>query len=796
MSDNKPFDPSQNGNESRAHYRGEYMSGNPPYMDDDSDEIDLKLLLAILLRRKWYVIGFTFLFTILSGIYAFSVLPVYESNGSIIITESQPRMTGAGGDLTSLLATTYGIGAGSTISNELQVIKSRKLSEVVADRMIEIDTMEDGRRFPLLWRDFPRDSTVITRDSIATRIRENMQAVRIDRDTDVVRVSFESFSPLEAAWMVDRILTTYSDLSLDQNRQSAGAALEFLRKERDEISNTLNVTENDLREYMNETQLVLVDEQTKAVIERVAALEAQRQEVRVMQVAANSAIAEYENQLDLIRPGLADQFAESIGPTMERLQYTLSEDESTRIRLLIRNPELRENPELEPQMVELNKSIAFVKNEINELAQKLTGEGSEVYLGMLNTTGDGGIAARLSELTGKLIELRVQKSQYDAQEQVLDERLAIENAFFDNLPDNMIELARLQRDAMINEQLYLTISRQYAETALWEQTQFGLGNLLDTAFIPEKPSKPVKRLYVMVGFLLGGIVGVGFAFLRETMNRTIDGSEKVKRTGITLLSVIPDLKVFTSDKLKGRDTVQMLGRTISTTWVSLIDAISPAAESFRRLHNNILYSHPDEKFQTILVTSTNKGEGKTTVAANLAVTLSESGKKVIVIDTDLRRPSLHNITGEKRMPGLTEVLFENIPLSDVICESAAPGVDVITSGHRPPNPSSVMQSKKLRDTIKELQKMYDHVIIDSAPYGIITDAAPMMRLADGVLIVVRFNQTQTNELNHTIENLKRINVNILGAVLTAYDHEKSTDYYYSETNYNSYEAYDKYHANA
>lgn len=389
----------------------------------------------------------------------------------------------------------------------------------------------------------------------------------------------------------------------------------------------------------------------------------------------------------------------------------------------------------------------------------------------------------------------MEQSQNEAQQDVLDERLEMENLFFERLPENMVQFARLKRDVEINEQLFLTISNQHAETAFWEQTQFGLGRAVDYGFEPMRPVEPKKRIIGLIGILLGGIAGIGYAFGRETLTKVIDGTEKLRKLNYPVLAVIPDIKKIVEEKFKGEETIAVEnGRTVSSSILTLVDSISPAAEAFRRLHNNIVYSQPDKDFQTILITSTGQGEGKTTVASNLAVALAESGKKVLIIDLDLRRPNLHNLWKESHRPGVIEVLFEDVSIDEAIKPSAAKGIDLLTAGQETPNPSAINQSSKLRQLINDLKKRYDHILIDTAPYGIITDAAPMMRLADGIVVAVRFNQTRENQLEHTLENLNRIHANILGTVMTAFDHEKSTDYYYGTDHYYyAYSEYDNYH---
>lgn len=791
-----PLHPGRNGSSGKdgLHYSGRerYQGEINPAEADHDDEIDLKHLLGTVLRYKWAVLFITITVTVLAGVYAFSLLPVYESEGTLLISDNQSRYSLGGSDISNLLTTTYGIGVGSQLTNEIQVFQSRSLARAVTNKIFAQDSTGSGERFPILWASYPEDSSLATRDSVSVRLREAMTVERIDNETDVLRISFRSFSPHEATWLVDTTIDTYLELSAEQNRMSANSALEFLEGEREQVQNELQQSEEALRAYMDQTDLVEVDGQTSAAITRLAELESQRQQLQVQRVSVSSSIQAYQGQLDEIRPGLAEQFSENIGSTLERAQFRLAELETERLLLLQRNPHLRSNPDSEPYFVELNERIQLTKQEIDELAANLIGDESNVSLGFLNS-GEGGVAGQVMELRSRLIELEIEESQIQAQEEVLDRRISEENEFLEGLPSNMLELARLRRNAEVNEQIYLTISNQYAETSLWEQTQFGSGRPIDYGYLPDEPVEPRKKMYALVGFLLGGLLSVGYAFGREAMNRTIDGTEKVRKAGYPLLAVIPDLRKSIQERFSGKDFIHVEERKISTSWSTLIDSVSPIAEGYRRLHNNVIYSNPDEKFQTILVTSSTKGEGKSTITINLAVALAEAGKKVLIVDTDLRRPNIHTLTGESRDPGIVEVLYDSKPISVAVKPSIAPGIHIMTSGRSIPNPSAVMQSSKLRELLYGLKEKYDHIVIDTPPYGIITDAAPLMKMADGVVLVCRFGLTQTNQLNHTVENLKRIQANVIGTVITNYRHKESADYYYSnEYTYDSYEAYEEY----
>src|SRR5699024_9973650 len=213
----------------------------------------------------------------------------------------------------------------------------------------------------------------------------------------------------------------------------------------------------------------------------------------------------------------------------------------------------------------------------------------------------GNIAEAVTDLNKNLIEKQVKKQQAEAQINVINSQLSEQQKFFDSLPDNMIDLARRKKDVKINEELYLTVSKQYAEMSLWKQTQFGLGRQVDSGYIPQKPVEPNKKLYLLVGFVLGTILSVGYVFTREAFNTTIDSVEKLKKHSLPLLAVVPNNEQFIKEKQGDREKVPIGSAEVASSTTTLLDAVSPISEAYRRLQTNIIYSNPDHPPKTLMV---------------------------------------------------------------------------------------------------------------------------------------------------------------------------------------------------
>ncbi len=776
-------------NGSNGSYNSSQYNGYAPVSDED--EIGARELFYMLWHHKWIIAGSILLCTVLAFIIAASMTPIYRSYGTLMISQPQNGYTNAGGGLSDLLSSTYGIGMGSSIENELLILKSRHLSRELADTLMELETMPNGKQFPVLYTSYPGYPAMTGIDTVAYRLRENLAFSRINREADLVKISYSSPSPVEAAFIVNMTMEIYSQLSMRQSRKAASAAVAFLEKERRRIKQELNAAEDRLNAFMNQENIVQVDSQTDALIERMAELEAKKQEAKVKLVAANAAIEKFSERLNNIKPGLADQLIRAVGAQLERLQYKLADLKIEKQILLSNYPDLtaRSNP---PQkLTKLNSDIAYFKNQIRNLTSGIINKSSSVT----GLASFGNIGQNISELSKKLIGLKVEQQQYQAQIETIEAQLSEMNTFFQNLPDNMTELARLKRNMKINEQLYLTITQQYAEMSLWQQTQFGSGRIIDAALITAEPVKPNTLLYMLVGFVIGSIIGVGYVFVKEAFDNSVNSVEKLKSLDVPLLALVPHMGSYIKKEHNDSEKISINGFNISAQLITAHDTNSPISESFRRLESNIIHSSPDTNLKTIIVTSTTKGEGKTTVISNLGVILAESNQKIVLVETDLRRPHLHNMFGMKRSPGLMNLLFENTSMDEAIHSTPIPNLSLLPAGYIPPNQAAVMKSSAFANTLEELKNHYDYVLLDTAPYGIITDASSLIKSSDGVIVCAKFNETLEAQLKNTLDGLKKIRANVLGTVATHFDYTKSTDYAYGNGHYKyryeDYEAYRK-----
>jgi tyrosine-protein kinase Etk/Wzc len=228
------------------------------------------------------------------------------------------------------------------------------------------------------------------------------------------------------------------------------------------------------------------------------------------------------------------------------------------------------------------------------------------------------------------------------------------------------------------------------------------------------------------------------------------------------------------------------GKPFDIHLVAYHNPFSPIAESFRHLRTNVQYAQLDKPLKTILVTSPNPKEGKSTIAANLAITLAQTEQRVLLIDADMRRPTIHALFGLKKDPGLTDLLFGSATLEEVTRQDVLDNLWIIGAGTKPPNPAEILGSIKMKEFIKTVRLAYDVVIFDSPPVLAVTDAAVLSTAVDGTLLVVSSDKTHVQALGRATEVLKGIGNTPVGVVLNNFDIRKAYGGYYGSSRYGNY----------
>ena len=312
--------------------------------------------------------------------------------------------------------------------------------------------------------------------------------------------------------------------------------------------------------------------------------------------------------------------------------------------------------------------------------------------------------------------------------------------------------ARLETSLAQYRTTYSTLVASYQQVKLAEAQATTNIVVAEPAAVPDRPIRPRTQTNVVLATIVGALLALGIAFLIEYLDDTVKTPDDVSRaSGLSVLGAVTRIKESGNP----------------TQFISRLRTKSAESEAYRTLRTNIQFSSVDNPIRSLLVTSSNPGEGKSTTSAKLAVVLAQTGQKVIVTDTDLRRPMLHEVFGIPNATGVTNALLagEHVSLADYLQPTEIDTLSVLTSGPIPPNPSELLGSQRMQHLIEVLIQAADIVIFDSPPVLVVTDAVVLGRQVDGVLMVVDSGATREHALTQATVELQKTGANVFGVVL-------------------------------
>jgi capsular exopolysaccharide synthesis family protein len=297
---------------------------------------------------------------------------------------------------------------------------------------------------------------------------------------------------------------------------------------------------------------------------------------------------------------------------------------------------------------------------------------------------------------------------------------------------------------------------------------------LDPALVPSAPVSPSLRINVLAASVLSLLFGMGLVVLIVFLDRSIKSAADAQQAAKhPVLGIIPMLEEseLSGDTDKARDLYVHEHPT------------SRIAECCRSLRTNILFSAADRQLKTIVVSSANPREGKTTSVIYLGTTMAQSGQRVLLIDTDMRRPRLHASTGVSRQTGITNLIVGDLDYDAVIKTTDIPNLFVLPCGPLPPNPAEILMSQRFQTVLAELAKRFDRIILDSPPLQVVTDAVVLSQQTDGVILVAKAGKTLRDELKRSARQVRAVRGNIVGVIVNAIEPEGRSGYYYSYYGY-------------
>lgn len=538
------------------------------------------------------------------------------------------------------------------------------------------------------------------------------------KDTGIVKISLEGSDPQETATWVNAIADSYVQRNLDQAVQATSRAVKSLLKEITPLKERLEGSQRDTFEFAEKANLYIPGNQEKITNETLSTLQAQLTQTQVKRAELESLL----KQIDQVRQrgGAYETITQiSSDPVVQDLY-------KERVGLE------REYEKLLVTYKEKHTRVLEKQSEIEKIDQKIAGEADRIISNLrtqldLLRDQEAKLARAISDTKSESLRVNEKASNYEM----------------------------VRGEATETKRIYDLINSRVKEIDLSASLLSNNLRILDAAPVPRTPVKPRTALNLAIGVLLGLLLGVGAVFFLDYMDNTVRTSEDVERfLRLNLLAIVPKQSEETERAVK---------------------------EAYQTLRTSLLFSRKNRSANAIVVTSAGPQEGKSCTVANVARVLARAGEKAIIVDCDLRRPAVHDRLALSRDRGLTNYILasEGDDWRNYAKPTDEPNLYAITSGPLPPNPADVFGHERFRRLLRDLRQQFDWVFIDSPPIVSLADAIILASMADMVAMVVKHNANDKELIRRSVASVRKINPNVIGAVLNAVDLERShyKDYY-------------------
>ena len=721
-------------------------------------------LIQTLWEGKWIILGVVTAVVLAAAAYTYTIPTTYRTSSLLLVDRNQQSsvLSGLGRGRTSFLQ------QDQTLQNELLILRqSRTIANRVARQLQRMGTHPDTGKPLQILRGPEGEQRSIS--AVAGQVQSMTSAQPSGEQTDALYISASSHHPNEASLVANLYAEEYIQRTQERSREDLRASRQFLEEQADTLREDVQAAEQKIEEYMQRENAVSLDQETGRVVQQISELEAQRAELRIELDMRQAALETQKEELGKIEPKLAERLSSSLGQRLSSLQTEKAKLESKIDRVERNNPNLAPTSKLGRELQRMRDRAATLEQRTDSLASRYVDESLSAG-GVASSSGeDGGpsgvsyVAQQRREIAQKRIEINGLQARIGA----INDRLRENRQSLQEIPRRSMALAQLQRERRSAEQIYSFVQEKLQEARLAEQSEMGYAEVIRPAG-PGYPVGPDTRNNLMLAFMLGLVLGGGLVILKEQLDTRIHQPADLRDHGHQVLGVVPSMTRQIEDEFGGEETVMVEDQELRTTLAMIVSPMSAAAESYRRIRTNLQFARPDDEVHTLAVSSADKGAGKTTTCANLALALASAGERTIVIDADLRRPWLHELLGLHREPGLSSILYEEAPSF----EQFATGIDhlsVLPAGAEVPNPAELLGSSRMKRLIDTLDQQFDYVLIDTPPALLFSDMLGLAPHCDGSILVARAGETDGHAFDHTVDRIMDVDADLIGCVLNHFD---------------------------
>lgn len=733
------------------------------YAEAGIGEVQLRQYWRIVAKYRRLIGGITVVAAFIAVVYAFTRTRQYTAETQVRISTYEPVL--AATKIEDLLHERSR--EGNYFETQIQEIKSRSLADRVLEdpqvRAAYEQQTKEGALYRFASGENKEAKSAGSTDNGNTAVYKApvslldaySQSISVEplRRTSLVNIRVTLPDPGMAALVADRHARSYIDWVKFVRVEQQSRGLKFLENQANEQRDRVAELERELAEYAESNSIVALNKDQNITVQKMAQLNELLTAAVARRIEAENSYREARESQSGTGSGFDDASMQNIRTELARLQA--------------------EYRQLSAKFTDSYPRMQQLKAQIEAVRGSLSAQQQQITLG-----------------------LKAKAEAAQMQENNLREELEKQKSLAFELSRKQVQYNILNRELTASRELLENVLRQMKETAVSVEGSASNVSIVDPAVVPLYPSYPKKKMMVMMGTLLGLAIGLGIAFLLNYLDNTVRTPEDIQYLlQLPTLGVVPAFELdFQSEGegsaggAKGEETgvipSEEGGKTLPVIFHQAPKSLS--SEAYRTIRTGLLLSQAGSPPHTMLFTSAQSSEGKTTTALNIAASLASSGGNVLVIDADLRRPSvLRGLSLETTAGGLVEVLTGQVSVEDVLVEGAAKGFTVLPSGRIPPNPAELLGSPQMADLIDYLTRRFDYIIIDSPPVLPVTDSMLLSRYVDGVVLVVKGKATPRKVIKDAYERLASVGAHQLGVVLNDVD-VRGGDYYYYNRYYYSY----------
>jgi capsular exopolysaccharide synthesis family protein len=704
-----------------------------------SEDFDLQSYWLVL-KRRWFIVAGVFAATVgLVGIATSLQRPTYQGGGQMLVQSNRTTsLTGVGekiGTLESLRR------EGNPLDTQAAVVQSYPILQRVIDTL----QLKDDRGRPMS----PEDLKIEVEPVVGT---------------DILKVGYADKDPEKAANVVNMVMKSYLDYNLKTNREEADKAGRFVESQLPRAEEDLQKATEALRQFRTQNQIVDLERESAAAVNSIANLQDQLNETRSQLSDIGTQEATLRQQVGLEINQAIDVASLSQAPGIQealaQLQQVQTKLATERTRFTGKSPQI--------------EALADQERELNDLLQGRVSDalGANVQI----TPG----ALQVGDVKRRLVE---NYAQMQAQRMGLERKagtLASLQSAYRNRMSVMPTLEKKQSDLTrrvdLAQSAYENLTTRLQDIQVARNQQVGNARILQNALVPTKPTGRLRLVFLAAGGMVGLLLGIAAAFFIDLIDRSLKTVKEAEaQYGYTMLGLVP--KFETSDT---PTVISPSADDISPRVIAMTSPRSVIHEAYQMLQANLKFMSLDRKVKTIVISSAVPREGKSEVAANLAATIAQSGRRVLLVDADMRNPSQHHLWGIVNSVGLSNVVVDQNELRQAV-KPVTSNLSILTAGVMPPNPLAIIDSEAMTTFIETVAKDYDYVLFDTPPLAGTADAAVLGKMADGVLIVVRPGVADSASVAAAKSLLARSEPNILGLVANGVNVRYEPDSYFYYT---------------